>query len=109
MVELLLAYCRETDRLYRIGGDEFVLLMPETSAAEATGLAERMQDCVRAYDFATAGAMTLSIGVSEYAAGETETELLARCDAAMYASKRGGRNCTSLAEPPASDKADEQK
>jgi diguanylate cyclase len=53
--------------------------------------------------------MTLSIGVSEYAAGETETELLARCDAAMYASKRGGRNCTSLAEPPASDKADEQK
>ena len=100
VVALLLAQCRETDRLYRIGGDEFVLLMPDTGSAEAMGLAERIQMQVRAQQFAVIGSMTLSIGVSEYVDGETEAGLLARCDAAMYVSKRGGRNCASLAQPP---------
>jgi diguanylate cyclase (GGDEF)-like protein len=108
IVALLLAQCRETDRLYRIGGDEFVLLMPETGAAEAAGLAERMQVCVREHRFEIVGVTTLSIGVSEYAAGETEAELMARCDAAMYTSKRAGRDSTSLAAPPVDDGAGEQ-
>lgn len=83
--------------------------MPETGAADAIGLAGRMQEYVCAHEFETVGSMTLSIGASEYVAGEAEIELLARCDAAMYSSKRDGRNRTSLAEPPAGIKADDQK
>jgi diguanylate cyclase (GGDEF)-like protein len=92
-----------------MGGDEFVLLMPETDAAEAKGLAERMRAAVRTHRFEGIGSITLSIGISEYTGGETEAELLARCDAAMYASKRGGRDSSSVAEPPASDRADGQR
>jgi diguanylate cyclase (GGDEF)-like protein/PAS domain S-box-containing protein len=100
MVDLLQEHCRETDRLYRIGGDEFVLLMPETGAVEASGLADRILAYVRTHEFETVGEVTLSIGVSEYIADESEGELLERCDAAMYVSKRTGRDRTSLAQPP---------
>jgi diguanylate cyclase (GGDEF)-like protein len=97
VVNLILEHCRETDRLYRMGGDEFVLLMPETGGAEAVALAERILAHTREYKFEQVEAVTLSVGAAEHVAGENDADFFARCDGALYLSKRSGRNCVSLA------------
>jgi diguanylate cyclase (GGDEF)-like protein len=106
VVGLILEYSRETDRLYRIGGDEFVLLMPDTGEAEAIDLANRILMRVREHKFEKIETVTLSIGAAEHLAGETEAELLARCDSALYQSKHGGRNRVSVAGSVGNDKVD---
>jgi diguanylate cyclase (GGDEF)-like protein len=92
VVNLLAEQCRDTDSLYRVGGDEFMLLMPSANASEANSFALRMLRLVQACNFNDQNSITLSIGVSEYQSGETETDLYARCDNALYLAKRNGRN-----------------
>jgi diguanylate cyclase (GGDEF)-like protein len=109
VVSLILEHCRETDSLYRIGGDEFVLLMPETGAADAAALAGRILAQVRQHRFERVEAVTLSIGAAEHVAGENEADFFARCDGALYSSKRGGRNCVSVADVGCDIKAEAQE
>jgi len=106
VVNLILEYSRETDHLYRIGGDEFVLLMPDTGATEAVDLANRILTRVREHKFEKVETVTLSIGAAEHVADETEAELLARCDSALYLSKHGGRNRVSVSAPACNGKVD---
>lgn len=85
---------RTVDRLGRYGGEEFLVLMPLTSLAEARQAAERMRLAV-AQRPAGPGlpTCTISIGVAEVRAGDTHLDaVLARADAAMYQAKRLGRN-----------------
>jgi diguanylate cyclase (GGDEF)-like protein len=84
---------RAFESLYRIGGEEFAVLLPEVSAPQAFELAERLRAAV---DEATAGGVrvTMSFGVSANDPHEAfdYDQLFDRADAALYEAKRGGRN-----------------
>jgi diguanylate cyclase (GGDEF)-like protein/PAS domain S-box-containing protein len=89
---LLLAHLRESDTLSRWGGEEFMVLLPETNRHEATLLAEKLRLAVEEYDFSVNRAVTISIGVSEFQKGESGKSLFKRVDEALYSAKGAGRN-----------------
>ncbi|MEH3085213.1 MAG: diguanylate cyclase [Xylophilus ampelinus] len=90
------AVSRARDLAGRLGGEEFCILMPGTTAAEAARVAERLRRAIDALRLATGDggivALTASMGVAELRDGDSVPMLLARADAALYAAKRDGRN-----------------
>ena len=96
MGELLRAAARPTDVAVRYGGEEFAMILPHTSVAEAARRAERIRQEIADYGFQYDGQalrVTASFGVAEGLDGETVSRLVDRADAALYASKGAGRNC----------------
>jgi diguanylate cyclase (GGDEF)-like protein len=84
---------RATDVLGRLGGEEFLILAPGNSVAEATHLAEELCQSLRERPMAGDRAwVTGSFGVTVHESGDTADVILARADAALYAAKRDGRN-----------------
>jgi len=87
----------------RLGGEEFAVLLPQTSLTGAAAVAEQIRGTVaqgricRPDGNESIGQVTLSVGVAVAKAGETLEALLERADAAMYAAKRAGRNQVSVA------------
>src|SRR4051812_32418886 len=97
--ELLSLHMRPTDTAARIGGEEFVVLMPHTNINEALGAAERLRTALTRKKFASLNQpVTLSIGVAELQIGENAGALLKRADRALYCAKRAGRNQVVVAE-----------
>ncbi|RDJ24310.1 GGDEF domain-containing protein [Bosea caraganae] len=94
--ELLAANTRRGDIAARLGGEEFALILPETSLDEALMIAERVRTRISRHGFASpAGALTctVSAGVAGCDVGRTgRDELLRAADAALYSAKRAGRN-----------------
>ena len=89
---------RVTDSMYRIGGEEFVVLLEGQTLARASHLAEQLRTLVEANELAgDTAAVTVSIGVAEIEAGESAPDWLNRADEAMYRAKRLGRNRTAAA------------
>jgi diguanylate cyclase (GGDEF)-like protein len=94
----LFGIIRETDLLFRWGGEEFVILLPHTDPGEAPALAERVRAAVADRPFLANEAnhgvsITVSVGVADAVAGPVDPDaLLARADAACYRAKEGGRN-----------------
>lgn len=89
------------DLLGRVGGEEFLVAMPDTGAARAQAIAERVRQSVEAPDFPIEGSgarlrVTVSIGITPYRPGETLDEVLRRSDQALYRSKHAGRNRVTL-------------
>ncbi|MBM3485376.1 MAG: PleD family two-component system response regulator [Alphaproteobacteria bacterium] len=99
LAERILANLRGLDSAVRHGGEEFVILMPDSPLASASAAAERLRVAVAAEPIkigAPAGAVsvTVSIGVASATAGMVSLEdLISRADAALYEAKRSGRNC----------------
>ena len=87
---------RETDTLFRLGGEEFVLLCPDTPLAQATELALELLEAIRGAEFAGSGHLTASLGVAQFLPDESPDQTLKRLDMLMYKAKHGGRNrvCT---------------
>ncbi|SLN43906.1 PleD family two-component system response regulator [Oceanibacterium hippocampi] len=88
---------RGVDLAARIGGEEFVVVMPSTDLALAEGIAERLRRAVGDEPFKVNGTdqpleVTCSIGVITARSGESPKEALARADAALYEAKHRGRN-----------------
>jgi diguanylate cyclase len=87
----------------RLGGEEFAVLLPQTSLTGAAAVAEQIRGTVaqgricRPDGNESIGQVTLSVGVAIAKPGDTLEALLERADAAMYAAKRAGRNRISLA------------
>lgn len=102
--ESAFASLRSSDLFGRMGGEEFVILLPETSALQVEPVAERLRERVAAIQLPTAHGVvrfTVSIGVAELAICDVDAEgFLARADQAMYAAKQAGRNRVVLAPPP---------
>jgi diguanylate cyclase (GGDEF)-like protein/PAS domain S-box-containing protein len=101
LARLLRGMTREVDTVCRYGGDEFVVMLPETELPDALGKAEALRRAVEALQFVGEGpaepqGVTVSIGVAGYRRGRGEEELLREADEALYAAKRTGRNrvCT---------------
>jgi len=94
--ERVLANLREADLAGRIGGEEFLLVLPETDLGGARQLAERLRKAIASVPMPLpTGALnvTCSLGIAERTAGDLEAgQLLARGDAALYRAKEGGRN-----------------
>ncbi|TXC65297.1 GGDEF domain-containing protein [Piscinibacter aquaticus] len=93
---VLAAQMRDIDRVGRWGGEEFVVLLPGASLAQAREVAERLRERVQALPLRwqdRAVALTLSAGASQWSeAGDELSALLARADAALYRAKAAGRN-----------------
>ena len=90
--------CRATDLPCRVGGEEFLMILPDTSLRDATAAAQRVHDLMAERSNPTGAPVTLSIGVSHYPETSPTTEnLLKQADAALYEAKRGGRNRSVVA------------
>lgn len=90
--EMLIENLRGTDFLARIGGDEFVIIAPNTTLCEAKKLADRLQSVVNAADFPGIGPLSISLGIAEYDYKESMDQLFERADRALYQAKADGRN-----------------
>jgi diguanylate cyclase (GGDEF)-like protein len=90
---------RGIDLAARIGGEEFGVILTETTLEGAAEVAERLRLAIRAAEIPGVGHVTGSVGVAEYpSCAQTARELLACADAAMYKAKREGKNRVALAE-----------
>lgn len=88
---------RPHDLLGRFGGDEFLLIFPRTSCSDAHAVSSRIEQSVRELSIPHAGLpLTISIGLTQAAAGEVAGPLLARADKALYTAKDAGRNCCRI-------------
>lgn len=93
---VLRRHARSEDVAARIGGEEFALLLPECTAADAALLADRLREAIAITTFAPGGEaqqVTVSIGVAALSpARDTRPKLMAAADAALYRAKSEGRN-----------------
>lgn len=89
---------RVNDSLYRIGGEEFVVVIEGQDAKGAAHLAEQLRTIVEANELVPDRAVTISLGVAELRENETANDWLHRADEALYRAKRNGRNATAVAE-----------
>lgn len=89
---------REIDYLVRWGGEEFIIIAPETDLGKAKILAERIRTAVEDYKFNRIGTITISLGVTQFTNGDTEDTLIKRADDAMYKAKKRGRNRIEVCE-----------
>ncbi len=92
LARLMRSSFRDTDRIYRFGGEEFVILMPNTGEDRAGAALERFRRAVETCNFPQVGQITVSIGVTSIRAGDTGSAAFGRADEALYAAKHGGRN-----------------
>ena len=102
--KLLSVDSRAADLLARLGGEEFALLLPDTTMDEAITICERMQETFHLHgEWADVPGLyvTFSVGVAECRFDDTPARLLERADAAMYRAKKQGRNIICVdANPP---------
>ncbi len=87
--------CREGDRVYRYGGDEFCLILPQATVGDAVDVAQRVRGAVRSVlgNDGRAAAVRCSVGVAAFPADAVDRDgLLLAADRALYAAKRAGRD-----------------
>lgn len=96
------ANVRQGDVFGRYGGEEFLLILPETDLLTALNITERIRAQVEhhRWDEKLKQGVTVSIGLTQYIAGESVLDLFSRTDTAAYMAKRGGRNQVVVEEPP---------
>ena len=94
--QIIKSCLRKMDTAYRYGGEEFTVILPETSCEEALLVAERIRNVIQSEKFTPQPekelSITISIGVTQYAAEEQLSTFIQRADKAMYISKQNGRN-----------------
>jgi diguanylate cyclase (GGDEF)-like protein len=102
IVSLIEKRSRKLDLLFRIGGEEFMLLLPDTREAAAAVVAEQLRASIAESRLLDDRQLTVSIGVSELQPGESLDSWMKHADDALYAAKKAGRNrvvCAGLSRP----------
>ena len=95
IANVLRKHLRPTDFIARFGGEEFVLLMPDSSLTDALAVGEVLRAAIEACPFHFKGepvTITMSMGVAQFQPGERSDLALKRADAALYRAKAAGRN-----------------
>lgn len=95
IAQLLSGNCRETDFVARFGGEEFVMLLPNTDARTALSVADKVRKTVENANFNVSGdrvTITLSCGISQLVDGDSNESIFERADKALYRAKQNGRN-----------------
>lgn len=87
---------RETDLLFRYGGEEFALLLPNETLAQAQAMAENLRDRIASQTLTEDILVTASLGVAEAHPEDTDQSLLKRADAALYQAKQSRNNVQTL-------------
>jgi len=93
--KVLLTNIRSADFVGRWGGEEFLVICPETNQDEALILAEKLRAKIHQFDFTLVGFKTASFGVAGYVGGGEEA-ILHDADLGLYAAKDAGRNCVRI-------------
>jgi diguanylate cyclase (GGDEF)-like protein len=94
---------RVTDRLGRYGGEEFLVILVGTPLRDANKTLERIRECIACSDWSVIDPtlrVTITIGATEFMAGETVEELISRADLALYLGKEAGRDRVVLDTAP---------
>ena len=98
--QIIQSCLRTMDTAFRYGGEEFTVILPETTAEEANNVAHRIRTAVEFENFfqepENIVTVTISIGVTEYYNKESLSAFIKRADQAMYLSKEKGRNAISF-------------
>ena len=87
---------RDIDIIGRYGGEEFLILLPNTTLNESKKFANRIKDIVAAHNFETVKDITISLGLVEVLQNETVDDVFKRVDTLLYYSKEHGRNKLSF-------------
>ena len=93
---------KDTDTFGRFGGEEFIVVLPDTGLAGARSVAERIRSVIASAPFKTSSGditVTVSIGVAQFRRGESIRDILERVDKAVYAAKHAGRDRVAMAPP----------
>ncbi|MDY6983365.1 MAG: GGDEF domain-containing protein, partial [Pseudomonadota bacterium] len=96
VAQALAKQLRSSDFLARYGGEEFVMIVPGTSLANGTALANKIRETVSRIGFHFSGkplVITISCGITELRSGDDAGSAFERADQALYRAKEGGRNC----------------
>lgn len=93
IVSLIQERVRSADVFARWGGEEFVLLLANTSLIDGVVLVEKIMENIRVLDFGEVGMVTVSFGVTRYRSEDTVDTLLNRADNLLYEAKAAGRDC----------------
>ena len=96
ITEIIRLRIRTSDTIYRIGGEEFVIVLEGQRIADASRLAEQLRRLVETHELAPDRAVTISLGVAQFEPGESAKDWLRRADVALYRAKHAGRNNTQL-------------
>ncbi|HGX91782.1 MAG TPA: GGDEF domain-containing protein [Candidatus Tenderia sp.] len=83
---------RHYDKLFRFGGEEFIIILKSTDAQGANQALSRFRKQVEQHEFPQVGKVTISIGYAEITKGGLPTQILGKADEALYYAKRNGRN-----------------
>jgi diguanylate cyclase (GGDEF)-like protein len=92
-VELIKSSSRKEDRLFRFGGEEFLLLLPNTERAGLLAAAQHLQQQISQHLRGPGGAVTMSVGGAILRRDEHWEDMLQRADQRLYRAKSAGRNC----------------
>lgn len=95
IANILSQYCRGTDFVARVGGEEFIMLIPNTDGPSTLNLANKIRSIIENTGFNSGGnriKITLSCGISEFKTGDNSESVFERADKALYQAKEKGRN-----------------
>jgi diguanylate cyclase len=101
VAQLMTKYVRQSDYVFRIGGEEFVLLLTNTAQDNADKVVEKMRAGIAASSFHFKGepvTLTLSAGITETRNGDSVESIYERADKALYKAKNAGRDCQFIAD-----------
>jgi diguanylate cyclase (GGDEF)-like protein len=101
LVSVVRSRARKTDLLFRMGGEEFVLLLPDTTEADALNLADDVREAIATSPLLEGHTVTVSIGVGPADPRDSVDSWLKGTDAAMYVAKESGRNRVARRTPAA--------
>lgn len=107
LVALLGQRLRKLDGLFRIGGEEFALVLSGARLADALAVAEDLRRLVHESGLVQGRRLSISIGVVELGHGQSVPDWMAEADAALYRAKRSGRNRVAGRSGPAAPRIDE--
>lgn len=88
LARIVRAQTRQTDRFYRYGGEEFVLLLADTGKAGAESVTRKLHEALRLQLHGPKGIVTVSMGLAERRAGESASDWFKRADQALFSAKR---------------------
>ncbi|MEH7113570.1 diguanylate cyclase [Neobacillus niacini] len=87
---------RESDIFARWGGEEFILLTPETNSRGASVLGESILSLINSFAFPKIGTVTCSFGITEFSPDKKKAELILEAEEALFKSKQNGNNCVTV-------------